>query len=174
MTNNGNTGGYPVIDFDQCRNALDSSVAGYHEIVDTTLNWQFGSGRPIKKRYVNFVGSNSDFPFNATPGTFIEFRLPRGCMVTKVAYWNQTGSGAGGAYQYTLQTTEASPTVLAGGAATGMAGTTATTPLLSTAQYTTTPNYILATDLARTIQLIDNTGRTGIFTGPTLIVEYIG
>lgn len=174
MTNNGNSGGFPVIDFDKCRNTLDSSVVGYREIVDCSLNWMSASGRSLRKRYVNLVGSNSDFPFNATPGAANKFRLPRGCMATKCFYFNQPGSAAGGAYQYVAQTEEATPTVLIGGVGTLMAGANATTPLLSTSMYVTNPNYILATDLARTIDVIDQTGRTGIFTGPTLVLEYIG
>lgn len=173
ITNNGNSGGFPRIRFRKCRNTNSSSTVGWHEVVDTDLFWNISCAGQTEVQVISFVSANSDWPFNG--GNF-QIRLPLNAMITRVRYWNPTGSGTGGAYQYTLQTTETIPTVIAGGAATPMAGANASTPLSAASMYTVTPNFVMTSDTARTIQLIDTLGggRTGAFTGLYCLVDYIG
>lgn len=172
-TNAGNSGGMPRIRFSKSRNLLDSNSAGYKEIVDTDLFWNTSQGGQTNVKTVSCVGANSDFP--ASGGSF-QFRLPMNAMVTQIRYWKPGGGGNSGAFQYTLQTTEGTPTVLAGGAATPMAGANAGTLLPASSMYVTTPNFLMTTDAARTIALIDTLGggRTGTFTGLNCLIDYIG
>jgi len=169
VTNNGNTGGYPVVKFRKNRNLNNASTVGYHEILDTDLNWQLGSGGVTEVKTVQLVGANSDWPAG---GGSIEFALPLGAIITQVRFSKPAGTNTG-AFQYTLQTTEATPTVLAGGASTPMAGSNAGA-LIGT--YTTTPNFLMLTSAQRTIKVIDTLPRTGtlIFTNLYCLVDYIG
>ena len=66
--------------------------------------------------------------------------------------------------------------MLAGGAGTPMAGSNASTSLPTSSMYVTTPNFIMTTDAARTIQIVDTLSgtRTGAFTGPICLIDYIG
>lgn len=173
VTNNGNSGGLPNIHFKNCRNGVSSATVGYHEVCDTDLFWNSRLGGQTDSKVTSCVGTNSDWPFSG--GSF-ELRLPLNAMITRVRYWNPGGSGAGGAYQYTIQTLEATPTILAGGPASPMSGSNASTPLPVTSMYVTTPNFVMTSDAARTIIIQDTLtlGRTGIFTGMYCLIDYIG
>jgi hypothetical protein len=102
----------------------------------------------------------------------LEFRLPLNALITQVRFFKPMNANSG-AFQYTLETTEATPTVLAGGAGTPMAGTNAGAGIPI---YTTTPNFLLTSDVQRTIKLADTLagGRSGVFTGLYCLVDYIG
>lgn len=174
VTNGGNNGGLPRIRCDRCRNNLFTTSVGYKEAVDTDLNWNQSYGGETRVKTVSCAGPNGDLPQG---GLNNENRLPLNAMITQFRYWNPTGSSASGAYQYTLETTESTPTVLAGGASTPLAGSNAQTPLAASSMYVTTPNFVMTTDAARTIQLVDTLSghRTGVFTGPLYcLIDYIG
>lgn len=168
VTNNGNTGGYPRIHCHNCRNLQSSSVVGYKEIVDTDLNWNVSNGGITETKHASCVGGNSDFPTN---GANIELRLPLNAMLTSIQYWNPGGSGAGGAYNYTFQTTEGTPTVLL-----TVSGANSSTPVAfsSAVATATTFNWVMNSDAKRTIQILDAAGRTGIMTGMYCQINYIG
>lgn len=175
FSGSGNTGGLPVIHFRNCRNLSSWAVVGWKDNCDTDVNWDHATSGETNTKTVSCVGANSDFPI---AGGKVTIRLPLNAVVTRIRYWNPTGSGAGGAYQYTFQTEEATPTVLAGGAATPMAGANASTPLAITSMYSVTTGTLpfqMTTDLARTIDVLDTLPRpSGIFTGPKCLIEYIG
>jgi hypothetical protein len=177
MTNNGNTGGYPIIHCRECRNNLVASTVGYTEIVDTDLNWQYANHGAVTTHRAPCLGTNSDWP---TGGGSFEVRLPLNAAIVDTWFWKGT-SGSGGNFQYTLQTTEATPTLIAGGAATPMAGTGATAAIPLYVTYgadnaTLTTPFQMTTDLARTIQLSDTLagGRSGTFTNVHCFIDYIG
>jgi hypothetical protein len=169
MTANVNTGGFPNIRFSKCRNTSNASTVGYHEIVDSDVNWYLGTGAVTNVKTVSILGANSDWP---SGGGNLEFRLPLNALITQVRFFKPANANSG-AFQYTLETTETTPTVLAGGAATPMAGTNAGANI---PMYTTTPNFLLTSDVQRTIKLADTLagGRSGIFTGLFCLVDYIG
>jgi hypothetical protein len=169
----GNSGGLPRIRFSKCRNTLNSATVGYHEICDTDLYWNQSLGGQTDTKQISCVGANSDWP---TGGGSFQFRLPLNAMITRVRFWNPAGSGAGGAFQYIMQTTESIPTILAGGPATPMAGTNASTPIPASSMYVTTPNFMMTSDAARTIVIQDTQsgGRTGVYTGLDCLIDYIG
>ncbi|MEO7205662.1 MAG: hypothetical protein ABI145_02480 [Steroidobacteraceae bacterium] len=169
MTAGVNTGGFPNIRFNKCRNTSNAATVGYHEIVDSDVNWYLGTGATTHVKTVSILGANSDWPAG---GGILEFRFPLNAMITQVRFF-KPANGNSGAFQYTLETTEATPTVLAGGAATPMAGANAG---LAIPIYTTTPNFVMSSDAMRTIKLVDTLGggRSGIFTGLYCLVDYIG
>lgn len=171
VTNAGNSGGFPRIRFSKCRNPQSAATVGYHEIVDTDLFWNVSLGGQTDTKQISCVGTNSDWPIN---GTSLTFRLPLNAMITRVRFWNPLGSAAAGAFQYTLQTTEATPTVLAGGIGTPMAGADSSVPIPASSMYVTTPNFVMTSDAARTFQIIDNAGRIGIYTRLYCLIDYIG
>ena len=177
VTNAGtNSGGYPRIRFEQCRNTLNAGTAGYHEIVDSDVNWYLSCAGQPKVRRVSLVGTNSDWPGSGGKTTF---RLPLHAIIVEFLFFKAAG-GAAGAFQYTVQTQEATPTVLAGGAATPLAGTNsslAITPYVLNP--TTTPALCFdvgTSDLARTIDIIDTLGggRSGSMTAFRCLLSYIG
>jgi len=171
-----NSGGYPKIRFDQCRNTLNAGTAGYHEIVDSDVNWYLSCGGQPKVRRVSLVGTNSDWPGSGGKTTF---RLPIHAVIVELLFFKASG-GAAGAFQYTIQTQEATPTVLAGGAATPMAGSNsslAITPYLLNPSTTPSLCFDVGTsDLARTIDIIDTLGggRSGTMTAFRCLLSYIG
>ena len=169
MTANVNTGGFPNIRFNKCRNTSNASTVGYHEIVDSDINWYLGTGAVTNVKTVSILGANSDWP---SGGGNLEFRLPLNALITQVRFFKPANANSG-AFQYTLETTETTPTVLAGGTATPMAGTNAGANI---PMYTTTPNFLLTSDAQRTIKLADTLtgGRSGVFTGLFCLVDYIG
>jgi len=166
FTNSGNTGGVSTVHFRHCRNTNSSVTLGYKEVVDTDLFWNTNYAGQTDTKVVSFVSANSDWPING--GNF-QIRLPLKAMITRVRYWNPNGSGAGGAYSYSIQTTEGTPTVL-----TTITGANASTPVAASAMVSVTPNFVMTTDLARTIEIIDTGPRTGIMTGMYCLVDYIG
>jgi hypothetical protein len=166
VTNNGNSGGFPRIRFRKCRNLNNANTIGYQEVVDSDLFWNISSGGQTEVQVISFVSANSDWPFS---GGQFQIRLPLNAMITRIRYWNPLGSSAGGAYNYSIQTTEGTPTVLA-----TISGSNASTPVPASAMVTVTPNFVMTTDAARTIQVIDTASRTGIFTGLYCLVDYIG
>lgn len=176
----GNTGGAPLIECNHCRNYQVATTVGFSELVDTTLNWQFGNMGTLKTRSTSCLGANSDFP--ATAAGHFEIRLPLNAAIVQTRFWKPAGSGNTGAFQYTLQTTEGSPTVIAGGAATPMAGANAGTaiPLYTTygaagSTLATSTPFVMTTDAARTLNLVDSSGaRAGPFTGVFCVIDYIG
>ncbi len=169
MTPGVNTGGYPNIRFSKCRNTSNASTVGYHEIVDSDVNWFYGTGATTYVKTVSILGANSDWP---SGGGSIEFRSPLNALITQIRFF-KPANGNGGAFQYTLATTESSPTLLAGGASTPMAGLDAGNAI---PMYTTTPNFLMGSDAQRTIKLADTLagGRSGSFTGLYCLVDYIG
>lgn len=174
LTTSGNAGGNPRIRFTKSKNLLNATTVGYHEIVDTDLFWNKSTAGQTNVKTVSCLGANGDFPF--TSGKFA-IRLPLNAMITSIRYWNPSGSSAGGAYQYTIQTEEAVPTVLAGGAGTGMSGTNASIPLAVTSAYVVNSvslPFEMTTDAQRTIDIIDTQNRSGVFTGPRCLIDYIG
>jgi hypothetical protein len=166
ITNNGNSGGFPRIRFRKCRNLNNSSTLGYHEVVDSDLFWNQSCAGQTETQVISFVSTNSDWPIN---GANFQIRLPLNAMITRVRYWNPAGSGVGSAYNYSIQTTEAIPTVLL-----SVTGANASTPVAASAMVTATPNFVMTTDAARTIEVLDTQPRSGIFTGLYCLVDYIG
>jgi hypothetical protein len=171
--NEGLSGGLPQISCHQCRNTANASTAGYKESVDTDLNWNTAYAGRTSVKTRSCVGGSSNFP---TAGGSLAIRLPLNAMITQIRYWNPSGSSTGGAYQYTIETTEGTPTVLAGGASTPLAGSNASTPLAASSMYVVTPNFVMTTDLARTIQVVDTLSgtRTGVMNGMYCLIDYIG
>jgi hypothetical protein len=166
VTNNGNSGGFPRIRFRKCRNLNSAGTVGYHEVVDTDLFWNKSCAGQTELQLISLLSSNSDWPFN---GGQFQTRLPINAVITRIRFWNPTGSGAGGAYSYSIQTMEATPTVLM-----TVSGANASTPIPSTAMVTVTPNFEMLTDLARTIQVVDTGPRGGIMTGIRCVAECFG
>jgi hypothetical protein len=162
---NGNSGGIPRIRFRRCRNTNSSILVGWKEVVDTDLNWNFSFAGQTETQVISFVSANSDWPFNG--GNF-KIRLPLNAMITRIRYWNPAGSGAGGAYSYSIQTSDGA-TVF-----TTITGANASTPVAASAMITVTPNFVMTTDAARTIEVLDTGPRTGIMTGMYCLVDYIG
>jgi hypothetical protein len=163
----GNTGGTPRIRFKQTRNSNNASTVGYHEILDTDLSWNTAMGGLTDTKVVSCVGANSDFPHS---GGNIQFRLPLNAMITQVRYWNPAGSGgANTPYNYSIQTMEATPTVLL-----TIAGATSATAIPASAMIQSTPNFVMTTDLARTFEVVDTITRAAIFTNMYCLVDYIG
>lgn len=166
VTNNGNSGGFPRIRFNKCRNSNDSNTVGWKEIIDTDLYWNFTYGGQTDTKVISFVFANSDWPVNG--GNF-KIRLPLNAMITRIRYWNPLGSTVGGAYNYSIQTTEGTPTVLL-----TVNGADSSVPVAANAMVTATPNFVMTTDASRTIEVIDNQPRAGIFTRMFCLVDYIG
>lgn len=173
MVNNGNTGGYPIIHCIHCRNNLVSTSVGYREVVDSDLNWQYSSGGTYTTHHTPCVSSASNWPI--ANGSF-EIRLPLNAMLLDINYSNPNGSGAGGAYSYPIETTDGSPVVLL-----TVAGANASTPVPASTPVTNagtgTANYLMTTDTARTIQIVDaetSGGRTGVMTNMICTIDYIG
>jgi hypothetical protein len=170
-TNGGNAGGAPQIKFRNCRNANSAAVVGWHLIMDSDLFWQYSANGVQAVKHIQMVGSNGDAPIN---NTALTFRLPLNCVITQIRFWKPNTTS--GAYNYTVQTTEATPTVLAGGTGTAMQGSGGGAIALYTVNTAPLP-FVCNTDLARTIQLVDTLagpGRSAAFTGYYLIVDYIG
>ena len=120
------------------------------------------------------LSNNSDWP---QAGGNFHIRIPRGAMIVSVLFAKFSGSGNSGAFQYTLQTNEGTPTVIAGGAATPMAGSNAGTAVPPTQVLASAlgAGFVCTNDLQRELVLIDSSGsRSGIFTGVMCLVEYIG
>jgi len=169
-----NSSGLYNLHFDNCRNELNGAVAGYREVVDSDPNWNSTGAGNTKRRGFQMFSNNSDWPQAA--GSF-HIRIPRGAMIVSVLFAKFSGSGNSGAFQYTLQTNEVVPTVIAGGAATPMAGanagaTVAPVQVMATALGA---GFVCVTDLQRELVLIDSSGsRAGIFTNLMCLVEYIG
>jgi hypothetical protein len=161
----GNSGGLPKIRFRKCRNSNDSNTTGFQEIVDSDVFWNKSMGGQTETQVISFVGANSDWPFNG--GNF-KIRLPLNAMITRIRYWNPGGSGAGGAYSYSIQTSDGA-TVF-----TTITGANASTPVAASAMISVTPNFVMTTDAARTIEVLDTGPRTGIMTGMYCLVDYIG
>jgi hypothetical protein len=169
VTNVGNTGGYPRIHCDNCRNSASQSVVGYKEQVDSDLFWNSSYAGTTKTKTVACVGANSDWP--STAGGSFQIRLPLNAMILDIKYWNPSGSaGSATAYNFLIETTDASPTVLA-----TISGANAATPVPASAmQGNTAVNFVMSTDTARTIQIKENAGRASIFTGMYCLIDYIG
>jgi len=172
----GNSGGFVDAHFKNCRNTLSESIVGYREVVDSDPNaWQTAGGTAERHGF-QMLSSSSDWP---SAGGNFHIRIPRLATIVQVTFIKRAGSGNSGAFQYTLQTNEATPTVLAGGASTPMAGANAgTSTLVQTGSpaYVVNPYFFANTDLARELVLVDSLsgGRSGIFTGVFCLVEYIG
>ena len=170
-----NTGGWPVIDCDHCRNTQVSSVVGYQEIVDTSLNWQYQYGGVIKTRTAICLGAQSNWP---TGGGVLPVRLPLNAAITQFRWWKNAGSSNTGAYSYSLQSTEATPTVVAGpftGTASSSAIALQTTYGTNGSTLATATPFVMTTDAARTVEIIDNQSRSGAFgSGLYCLIDYIG
>lgn len=175
--NGGNSGGAPRVRFRNCPTWGNAAITGFQEGLDTDLFWNLTIGGMTNEKVISIVGANSDFP--AGGGSTPPVRLPLNAAITKVWFWKNAG-GAGGAFQYTLQTLEGVPTVLAGGAGTSMAGANGA---LAIGGSTFTPvsaigaPIVLTTDLMRTIHVVDTLagGRVGAFSGGIFcLVFYIG
>lgn len=166
VTNLGNSGGYPQIRFVNSRNNLSSTVAGYHEVVDTDLFWNSASTASTKTKTVACVSANSDWPFNG--GNF-QIRLPLNAMVTQIRWWLPVASSGSGAYNYSIQTTEGTPTVLG-----TVSGSNSATPVPASSLYSVTPNFVMTSDAARTIEILDTITRTTPFTNFYCLIDYIG
>jgi hypothetical protein len=171
-----NTGGYPLIKCDNCKNNLVSSTVGYQEIVDTCLNWQYNAGKgACQPKSVSCLGAQSNWPIS---GGALTWRFPLNAAILQNYWWKAAGSSNTGSYSYTFQTTEATPTVL-GGPYTGTASSSAIARQTAygangSVLATTTP-FVMTTDLARTIQIVDNASRSGAFgSGIFCEIEYIG
>jgi hypothetical protein len=172
QSNTGNTSGAPKISFRRCRTSQNATTVGYQEVVDTDLNWAITNGSNTSAKMVSICNAQSGLPVS---GGNQAVRLPLGAAVTRIKFWKKS-TGVTGAFQYTVQTTEATPTVLAGGASTLMAGSNAGTAIALYEVELATP-FVMTTDLARTIAVVDTLagGRTsGAFGGQFLLVEYIG
>lgn len=156
----GNVNNLPIIDFDLTCRGNDQT-----EIFPTTLNWHLSPTSVNQPKTVNFLGSNSDAP---TLNGNIQRKLPPNCLIKSVL-WNKQANANTGAYSFTVQTTEGSPTVFstfAGGAA-GSAANPAETAV----------NFWTASDAQRTLQMVDGQtggGRTTAFTSFVAAVSYIG
>jgi hypothetical protein len=166
VTNSGNKGGYPIARFKNCRNSNNASAVGWHEVVDSDVNWNIGVGGSTDTKVVSFVSANSDWPSNG--GSFA-IRLPLNAMITRIRWWLPVASGGSGAYNYSIQTEEATPTVLG-----TVSGSNSATPVPASSMYTVTPNFVMTTDLARTIKVLDTITRTSIFTNFYCLIDYIG
>jgi hypothetical protein len=167
-----NSGGNYNLHFNNCHNGINRAVTGYIEVVDSDPNWGTVSGGNIRRRSFNMLNANSDWP----AGGNFHIRIPRGAMIVSVLFAKFAGSGNTGAFQWAVQTNEAVPTVIAGGAGTAMAGanagaTVAPTQVLSPALAS---GFLCANDLQRELVLIDTLPRAGIFTSLMCVVEYIG
>jgi hypothetical protein len=170
-TNGGNSGGAPQIRFRGCRNQNNAATVGWHSVLDTDCFWQLTSGGVQSVKSVQIVGANSDAPINSTSLTY---QLPYNCVITSIRFWKPAGTDSG-AFNYTLQTAEATPTVLAGGTGTAMQSAGSAGLAIALYAVNTAPlPFRCNTDLARTIQLVDTLGRTTPFTGYYLVVDYLG
>jgi hypothetical protein len=156
----GNVNNLPVIDFDAACRGNDPT-----EVFPTTLNWYLSPTSITQTKVVNFLGSNSDAP---TLNGNIQRKLPPNCLIKSVL-WNKQANADTGAYSFTMQTIEGTPTVLstfAGGAA-GSAANPAETAV----------NFWTTSDAQRTLQMVDGVGSGGRTTGfhnYVAAVTYVG
>jgi hypothetical protein len=154
-----NAGGAPLVDFDTSCRGTDPT-----EIFATTLNWHLSTSGVTQGKTVNFVGANADSPLS---GGNLQRKFPKMGLL-KSSTFNVQASALTGAYDFTLQTTEATPTVLArfSGANAGAAANPATVPL----------NFWMTTDQQRTLQLVDTLagGRTLPFNKYIFTASYDG
>jgi hypothetical protein len=154
-----NAGGAPLVDFDIGCRGTDPT-----EIFASTLNWHLSASGVTQGKVVNFVGANADAP--PSGGTVLR-KLPKMGLL-KSSTFNVQPSAQTGAYDFTLQTTEAVPTVLARftGANAGAAASPATVPL----------NFWMTNDQQRTLQLVDTLagGRTSAFRNYVCTASYDG
>lgn len=164
--NAGNSGGLPRVRCVKCRNGIISTTSGYHEVVDTDLNWNKSLGGQTDVKTTSCVGANSDWPYN---GGNLQIRFPLNAMITRIRWWLPTASGGSGAYNYSIQTTEGTPTVLG-----TVSGSDSSTPVPASSMYTVTPNFVMTTDAARTIEILDTISRASIFTNFYCLIDYIG
>jgi hypothetical protein len=159
--NNGNNGGLPQIKFRNFQ-ARASASGTFKYVNDCDWGWSSGSGGIAQTFTTNFIGANNqELPIS---GSNLQLRLPRNANITRIRI-NKPANSSTGAYNYSIQSTDATPVVYAtfSGANAGSAisiDTDEWIPLLS--------------DTARTIELIDNEPRSGAFTGVIVGIDYIG
>lgn len=162
LTNIGNSGGYPRIHFPHWRNTNDSNTTNVHPVGATDLFWEHASADHTSVKPSTLLGTNSDWP---TGGGNIQFQYNLNSVFTRFRY-TKPSNGISGAYNYTIQTMEATPTVLVtiSGTNAGAAQPTIDIPLY----------FQCTTTLACTIEIIDNASRGGPFTGMLPILDFIG
>ena len=159
----GNTGGFPSVIFRDIINNASSDNTGQTPAMDQNLGWNKAIGAIAQMRVFNLTGANSDLP--GSNGHTVPVSLPLGAALCELWFWKNAGSGNTGAFQYTVQTMEASPTVIAGGVATPMAGASAGSAIPLYRVVLTTP-LELTTTLMRQLTVADTLsgGRSGAFT----------
>jgi hypothetical protein len=162
VTNNGNSGGYPRIHFNHWRTLSSSTSTGSHPVGETDLFWNQTTGGTTTVKPTVLLGGNSDWPFSGGASVYI-YNL--NTVFTRLRY-SKPANGNSGAYNYSIQTMEATPTVLAtfSGSNAGAAQSVIDIPLF----------FQCTTVLACTIEVIDNQSRSGTFTQPLPILDIIG
>ena len=175
VSGSSNSGGWPKAKFRNTRNLNNSSTVGYQEVMDTDLNWSEASGAYTQVRRVQLVGAASNLP---TASGSISFRIPVNATPSQFVFWKMT-NGNSGAFQYSVFQGVASPVLIAGGAATAMAGSNAgsaiavySVPFLGSGA---TP-LSCGTDDSRTFTITDTLGggRSGLFNGCFVLLDYFG
>jgi hypothetical protein len=173
FTGSSNSGGLPKLKFRNTRNLNNASTVGYQEVMDTDLNWSEASGMYTGIKAMQMVGASSNWP---TSNGLISFRIPLGAVPSQFRFF-KLANGNSGAFQFILQQGITSPVTIGGGSATPMAGSNAALAI---------PVYIVpflgsgatplscTTDDSRTFSIVEQVGRTGLFTGIYAFLDYFG
>jgi hypothetical protein len=158
--------------FDNCRNGLNTTTAGYREVVDCNPNWYINAGGYSRRRTINLVPPPQAWP---SGGGSFHVRIPRNCLILAITFLKSSAQGFTGAFQYTLTTNEVSPTTLAGGASTPMAGANANLAIapVNVLVSALAGGFFCASDLQRELIITDTLTRTNVMAGAQLVIEYI-
>lgn len=151
-----NLGGTPTIAFDiNCR----GSGLGT-EIFPCNLGWNLSTTGIATPWSCNFTGPNSSLPFS---GGNVQRTLPLNSVITSV-YLSKAADAQAGAFNFTLQTTDPTPVVVANfsGANAGLA-----------MNFISTQAFYLGSDTSRTLTLVDTQNR-GPVNNAVFVVEYSG
>ena len=164
LTPSGNVNivGFPIVEFNKIYNG--GSVSGtFKRIPDCTLNGLLSSGSSLVQRSGSLLNQN-ELPAN---GDSVEVQFPQGALALSLTI-NIPASSATGAFSYTLQTTESTPTVLA-----TITGTSAGAALSETIALTPGP-FFMGTLAQAQLKLTDTETRTTSVTVNALLLNYVG
>ena len=158
-----NIGGIPSIEFSKLLSP--SSASGTFKIIsDCTMNGLLSFGASLVQRSGSIINNDGQLPAN---GGSIEVQFPQGALALSVTI-NIPASSAAGAFSYTLQTTESTPTVLA-----TITGANAGAALAETISLTPGP-FFMGTLAQAQLKLTDTETRTTSVTVNALLLNYVG
>jgi hypothetical protein len=158
-----NVAGIPVIEFSKLLNP--SSASGtFKTISDCTMNGLLSAGASLVQRSGSIINNDGVLPDS---GNSIEVQFPQGALALSVTI-NIPASSATGAFSYTLETTESTPTVLA-----RITGSNAGAAFAETVALTPGP-FFMGTLAQAQLKLTDTETRATTVRVNALLLNYVG